>query len=127
MNIWTHFIGFVVFFYNLLIMVLDPPPYATIYEMAPIAIQLFSYQVSFRLKSLFEFFFHRYTRKASFHDIKYRLHNYRRFIDMYDCLYMLSHLFCPFRIRPSKLAGSGSFWNHLRLVWSLCAFSVPIF
>ena len=45
-NIWSHLIGFAVFLYYLVLAIFYPPPTASSYDMAPITLQLITYQVS---------------------------------------------------------------------------------
>ena len=44
-NIWSHFIGFVIFFYLWILSIFYPPPTASTLDMAPITLQLITYQV----------------------------------------------------------------------------------
>ena len=49
-NIWSHFIGFVIFFYLWILTLFYPPPTASTLDMAPITLQLITYQVQESIK-----------------------------------------------------------------------------
>lgn len=55
-NIWSHFIGFMVFLYYLLVLIFYPPPTASTYDMAPITVQLITYQICMISSALFHTF-----------------------------------------------------------------------
>ena len=51
-NIWSHFIGFLIFFYNLASIVISPPERTeSNLELLPLIIQLISYQVKIQSNS----------------------------------------------------------------------------
>jgi len=55
-NIWSHFIGFVIFFYLWILALFYPPPTASTLDMAPITLQLMTYQICMISSALFHTF-----------------------------------------------------------------------
>merc|ERR1712150_244934 len=55
-NIWSHFIGFVIFFYFLIATIFYPPPTVSTLDMAPITLQLITYQICMISSALFHTF-----------------------------------------------------------------------
>ena len=125
-NIWSHFIGFMIFLYYMLIMIFYPPAMASPYDMAPITVQLITYQVISRIGYNYTSMFINLMEKRILLT-KMEKNTFIFFLDMYDIICLVSHIFLPFWTSPSKLARNRSFWNYLGYVRYLCTLFMSSF
>ena len=112
-----------IFFYLWILTIFYPPPTASTMDMAPITLQLITYQVQKNYPTYNKLGIPIYQLMKiviSFVSTWLFL-----IIDLHDFFCFISHIFLPFWENSSKLAGNWPFWNHLGNVWNICSLFVP--